>query len=102
MDIGPKTIKLFKNEIMNASTIVWNGPMGVYEFPRFKKGTMKIAKYVAISKATSIVGGGDSISAVNASGYASRINHISTGGGATLKFLEGANLPGFEMLLDKD
>ncbi|MBQ7453273.1 MAG: phosphoglycerate kinase [Clostridia bacterium] len=102
LDIGPKTIRLFKAEIKNAATIVWNGPMGVYEFPRFKKGTMKIAKYVATSKAVSIVGGGDSISAVNASGYASRISHISTGGGATLKFLEGANLPGVEMLLDKD
>ncbi|MBQ7579397.1 MAG: phosphoglycerate kinase [Clostridia bacterium] len=102
LDIGPKTIKLYKKEIMKAQTIVWNGPMGVYEFPRFKKGTMKIAKYVAKSKAVSIVGGGDSVSAINESGYADKINHISTGGGATLKFLEGAVLPGVEMLLDKE
>ena len=102
LDIGPKTIKLFKKEILKAQTIVWNGPMGVYEFPRFKTGTMKIAKYVANSKAVSIVGGGDSVSAVNESGYASKINHISTGGGATLKFLEGAVLPGVELLLDKE
>ena len=102
LDIGPKTIKLFKKDIMNAQTIVWNGPMGVYEFPRFKTGTMKIAKYVAKSKAVSVVGGGDSVSAINESGYAGKINHISTGGGATLKFLEGAVLPGVELLLDKD
>lgn len=101
LDIGPKTLKLFKHEIKRANTIVWNGPMGVYEFPKFKKGTMKIAKYVAKSGANSIVGGGDSVAAVQESGYASKISHISTGGGATLKFLEGANLPGIEMLLDK-
>ena len=75
--------------------------MGVYEFPRFKRGTMKVAKYVAKSGAVSIVGGGDSVSAINESGYAGKISHVSTGGGATLKFLEGANLPGVEMLLDK-
>ena len=102
LDIGPKTLKAFKKEIMNAQTIVWNGPMGVYEFAKFKKGTMKIAKYVAKSKAVSVVGGGDSVSSVNESGYADKINHISTGGGATLKFLEGANMPGIEMLLDKE
>lgn len=102
LDIGPKTIKKFKNEIVSARTVVWNGPLGVYEFKNFKKGTEKIAKIVAKSNATSVVGGGDSAAAVKASGYANRINHISTGGGATLKFLEGANLPGVEMLLDKD
>lgn len=101
LDIGPKTLKAFKKEIMRANTIVWNGPMGVYEFPRFKVGTMKIAKYIAKSGATSVVGGGDSVAAVHESGYANKISHISTGGGATLKFLEGANLPGVEMLLDK-
>ena len=101
LDIGPKTLKAFKTEIKKANTIVWNGPMGVYEFPRFKRGTMKVAKYVAKSGAVSIVGGGDSVSAINESGYAGKISHVSTGGGATLKFLEGANLPGVEMLLDK-
>ena len=102
LDIGPKTLKLYKREIKEAATIVWNGPMGVYEFERFSKGTKKIAKYVAKSKAVSIVGGGDSASAVKATRYADKINHISTGGGATLKFLEGANLPGVSMLLDKE
>lgn len=101
LDIGPKTLKIFKQEIMKANTIVWNGPMGVYEFDRFKKGTMKIAKYVAKSGAVSIVGGGDSVAAIYESGYANKISHISTGGGATLKFLEGAPLPGVQMLLDK-
>ncbi|MEG1581540.1 MAG: phosphoglycerate kinase [Clostridia bacterium] len=101
MDIGKRTIRIFANEIKKAKTIVWNGPMGVYEFPKFKKGTKKIAKAVAKSSAISIVGGGDSVAAVNESGYAERITHISTGGGATLEFLEGKNLPGVEMLNDK-
>ena len=102
LDIGPITLKLYKHEIKEAATIVWNGPMGVYEFERFSKGTKKIAKFIAKSKAVSVVGGGDSASAVKATRYADKINHISTGGGATLKFLEGANLPGISMLLDKE
>lgn len=102
MDIGPRTIKLFKKEIKKAKTIVWNGPMGVYEFEKFKRGTNKIAKAVAKSHAVSIVGGGDSVAAVNATGYADRITHISTGGGATLEFLEGKDLPGVAVLDDKE
>ncbi len=101
MDIGPKTIRLFKSEIKKAKTVIWNGPMGVYEFKKFKKGTDAIAKAIAVSGSTSIVGGGDSAAAVLSSGYASRITHISTGGGATLEYLEGKNLPGVAMLEDK-
>ncbi len=101
MDIGKRTIKAFIKEIKKAKTIVWNGPMGVYEFDKFKKGTNKIAKAVAKSHAISVVGGGDSVAAVNATGYADRITHISTGGGATLEFLEGKLLPGVAVLDDK-
>lgn len=102
MDIGRKTIRLFVKEIKKAKTIIWNGPLGVYEFKRFQKGTKKIAKAVAKSNAVSVVGGGDSAAAITELGYASRVTHLSTGGGATLKFLEGAVLPGVEMLEDKD
>lgn len=101
MDIGPKTIKLFKKEIKKAKTIIWNGPLGVYEFKKFQKGTKKIAKAVAKSGAVSVVGGGDSIAAITELGYASKVTHLSTGGGATLKFLEGAVLPGVAVLEDK-
>lgn len=101
MDIGPKTRKLFKKEIKRARTIIWNGPLGVYEFKKFQKGTKKIAKAVAKSNAVSVVGGGDSVAAITELGYASRVTHLSTGGGATLKFLEGSVLPGVEMLEDK-
>lgn len=102
MDIGRKTIKLFKKEIKKAKTIIWNGPLGVYEFKQFQKGTKKVAKAVAKSNAVSVVGGGDSVAAITELGYAERVNHLSTGGGATLKFLEGAVLPGVEMLEDKN
>ncbi|MBQ8468294.1 MAG: phosphoglycerate kinase [Clostridia bacterium] len=102
MDIGPKTCRLFAKEIKHAKTIVWNGPMGVFEFKKFQKGTRAVAKAVAKANCVSIVGGGDSASAINSMGYAGKITHISTGGGASLKFLEGANLPGISMLLDKD
>jgi len=102
MDIGKRTRKIFAKEIKGAKTIVWNGPMGVYEFKRFQKGTQMVAKAVAKSGATSIVGGGDSVACLNETGYASKITHISTGGGATLEFLEGKNLPGVAVLNDKE
>ncbi|MBP3431879.1 MAG: phosphoglycerate kinase [Clostridia bacterium] len=98
LDIGNKTIKLFTDEILNAKQIIWNGPLGKYEDSRFKKGTMKIAKAVAKSGAYSIVGGGDSVSAVEISGVADRINHLSTGGGASMKLMEGKVLPAIEVV----
>ena len=97
-DIGNQTIKIFANEIMNAQQIIWNGPVGRYEDPRFKKGTMKIAKAVAKSEAYSIVGGGDSVSAINACGVAKHIGHLSTGGGASMKLMEGKALPAIEVI----
>ncbi|HTV05220.1 MAG TPA: phosphoglycerate kinase [Acidobacteriaceae bacterium] len=102
LDIGPKTVEVFAKEIADASTIVWNGPMGVFEMPAFAIGTTKIAKAVAANEdAVSIVGGGDSVSAVKKAGVAEKITHISTGGGASLEFLEGKKLPGVEALTDK-
>lgn len=102
LDIGPATVEVFAEEISRAATIVWNGPMGVFEMPPFAKGTFKIARAVADNAgATSIVGGGDSVSAVRAAGVADRISHISTGGGASLEFLEGKQLPGVGALTDK-
>lgn len=98
MDIGPKTIKAFKKEIKKAKTIVWNGPVGVYEYEPFKHGTNKIAKYVAKSKATSIIGGGDSIAAIQSLGVAKKVSHISTGGGASLMLLQGKDLPCVELI----
>lgn len=97
-DIGKKTIKMFTEEIMRANQIIWNGPLGKYEDRRFKKGTMKIAKAVANSKAYSIVGGGDSLSAINECGVADKINHLSTGGGASLKLMEGKSLPAIDVI----
>ena len=100
MDIGPKTIKAFKKEIKKARTIVWNGPVGVYEYEPFKRGTNKVAKYVAKSKAISIIGGGDSIAAIQSLGVAKKVSHISTGGGASLMLLQGLTLPCVELIED--
>jgi phosphoglycerate kinase len=102
LDIGPKTVALFEKEVAAAATIVWNGPMGVFEMPAFAKGTTAIAKAVAANKsAVSIIGGGDSVAAVKQAGVAEQIRHISTGGGASLEFLEGKKLPGVEALTEK-
>jgi phosphoglycerate kinase len=102
LDIGPKTIELFSEEISAARTIVWNGPMGVFEVPGFSRGTFQIARAVADNAgAISIAGGGDTVSAVHGAGVADKITHISTGGGASLEFLEGKKLPGVEALTNK-
>jgi phosphoglycerate kinase len=104
LDIGPKTIDAYRQKIAGAKTIVWNGPMGVFEMPAFAKGTFEVAKAVAAATsagAISIVGGGDSVAAVHQSGLADKISHISTGGGASLEFLAGRKLPGVEALTNK-
>ena len=101
LDIGEKTRELFAAEIKNAKTVIWNGPMGVFEFPEFAKGTEAVAKACAECGGTTIIGGGDSASAVKKLGYADKMTHISTGGGASLEFLEGKVLPGVAALNDK-
>ena len=101
VDIGPKTAKLFADAVISAKTVVWNGPMGVFENPTLAKGTIAVAQALADSSAITIVGGGDSAAACEQLGYADRITHISTGGGASLEFLEGKDLPGISCLLDK-
>ena len=101
LDIGPATVETFGKSISKAKTIVWNGPMGVFEFPRFAEGTIGIAKAVANSQAVSIIGGGDSVAAIKQASLADKITHISTGGGASLEMLEGLDLPGLVALQDK-
>ena len=101
LDIGPKTAKLFADAVLSAKTVVWNGPMGVFENPTLAKGTVAVAEALAKSDAITIVGGGDSAAACEQLGFASEITHISTGGGASLEFLEGKDLPGVSCLLDK-
>ena len=101
LDIGPKTVELFSEAIKNAGTVVWNGPMGVFEWANFANGTKEVAKAIAESGAISIIGGGDSAAAVEQLGFAEKMSHISTGGGASLEFLEGIELPGIAAINDK-
>jgi phosphoglycerate kinase len=101
MDIGPKTAALYAEAVKNAKTVVWNGPMGVFENPILNKGTLSVAQAMADADATTIIGGGDSAAAVNQLGFGDKMSHISTGGGASLEFLEGKELPGVVAADDK-
>ena len=101
LDIGPKTAELYADAVKSAKTVVWNGPMGVFENPILAKGTIAVAKALAETDATTIIGGGDSAAAVNTLGYGDKMTHISTGGGASLEFLEGKELPGVMAADDK-
>ena len=101
LDIGPETVKLYCNAVQGAGTVIWNGPMGVFEFPAFAKGTEAVAEALSKTSAITIIGGGDSAAAVQQLGYADKMTHISTGGGASLEFMEGKELPGVACLLDK-
>jgi len=101
LDIGPRTVGLFEERLSSAATVVWNGPMGVFEFPRFAAGTVALATSLAKTRATTIVGGGDSVAALQQAGLADTITHVSTGGGASLEFLEGKTLPGVAALEDR-
>jgi phosphoglycerate kinase len=100
-DIGPKSAELFADAVKSAKTVVWNGPMGVFENPTLAAGTLAVAKAMAETDATTIIGGGDSAAAVNQMGYGDKMSHISTGGGASLEFLEGKELPGVAAADDK-
>jgi phosphoglycerate kinase len=97
-DIGPRTVDAFKDEIGKAGTVLWNGPMGIFEDPRFAAGTVAVARAMADSSATTIVGGGESVQAVEQAGVADKLTHVSTGGGASLEFIEGKVLPGVAAL----
>ncbi len=101
LDVGPKTLELYKQTLQGAKLVVWNGPVGVFEFPRFAEGTFALARLLAESGATTVIGGGDSASAVKKAGVAKQMTHVSTGGGASLEFLEGKELPGVAALNDK-
>jgi phosphoglycerate kinase len=101
MDIGPKTIECYGAILKDARLVVWNGPMGVFEMPKFAEGTFAIARLLADTGATTVIGGGDSASAVKKAGVAKKMTHVSTGGGASLEFLEGKELPGVAALNDK-
>ena len=101
LDIGPKTRELFAKEILGAKTVVWNGPMGVFENPILAEGTLAIAKAMAETEGTTIIGGGDSAAAVNSMGFGDKMSHISTGGGASLEYLEGIDLPGIAAMTDR-
>ncbi|HNY13449.1 MAG TPA: phosphoglycerate kinase, partial [Candidatus Wallbacteria bacterium] len=100
-DIGPKSLEHFKNVLKDGKTIIWNGPMGVFEVKKFAKGTFEVAKLLAEMKAVTIVGGGDSVAAVEQAGVAAKLTHVSTGGGASLEFMEGKVLPGVAALTEK-
>jgi phosphoglycerate kinase len=101
MDVGPRTLESYKQALQGAKLVVWNGPVGVFEMPKFAEGTFALARMLADSGATTVIGGGDSASAVKKAGVAKKMTHVSTGGGASLEFLEGKELPGVAALQDK-